>query len=125
MYKFVEWLLQELETRGLKQADIARNGNITTAAVSKMINNFTVPGTDMCLAIAKTLNISPEEVYRRAGLLPGNTERTILEERADYILSQLSQEDQQDILEYMEFRLQKSQREKKDTGTLLPTSNPR
>ena len=34
---FAAWVQQELDKQGLKQADIGRNGKVTSSAVSKMM----------------------------------------------------------------------------------------
>ena len=117
MNEFVEWVQNQLDARGLKQADIARNQNITTAAVSKMMNRQARPGFEMCAAIAATFNLPLEEVYRRAGLLPLKPVAGILEERAAYIFNQLPEEDQQEVLDYLDYRLQKHKQRKTQKGT--------
>ena len=116
MDEFVEWVQHLLDSRGLKQADIARNQNITTAAVSKMMNRQARPGFEMCAAIAATFNIPLEEVYRQAGLLPTKPSAGVLEERAVYIFNQLPKEDQQDVLDYLDYRLQKHQQRETQKG---------
>ena len=117
MNEFVEWVQGLLDAHGLKQADIARNQNITTAAVSKMMNRQARPGFEMCAAIAATFNLPLEEVYRQAGLLPAKPPAAILEERAVYIFNQLPKADQQEILDYLDFRLQKHQQRETQKGT--------
>ena len=117
MDEFVEWVQHLLDARGLKQADIARNQNITTAAVSKMMNRQARPGFEMCAAIAATFNLPLEEVYRQAGLLPAKPPAGVLEERATYIFNQLPEEDQRDVLDYLDYRLQKHQQRETQKGT--------
>jgi transcriptional regulator with XRE-family HTH domain len=119
MNEFVDWVQHLLDTHGLKQADIARNQNITTAAVSKLMNRQSRPGFEMCAAIAATFNLPLEEVYRQAGLLPPKPSGGIFEERATYLFNQLPEEDQQEVLDYLDYRLQKHQQRetKKGTGT--------
>ena len=117
MDEFVEWVQNLLDTHGLKQADIARNQNITTAAVSKMMNRQARPGFEMCAAIAATFNLPLEEVYRQAGLLPPKPSAGVLEERATYLFSQLPEEDQQEVIDYLDYRLQKHQQRDPQKGT--------
>jgi transcriptional regulator with XRE-family HTH domain len=117
MNEFVEWVQYLLDTHGLKQADIARNQNITTAAVSKMMNRQARPGFEMCAAISATFNLPLEEVYRQAGLLPTKPNTGILEERAAYIFKQLPEEDQQEILDYLDYRLKKHKQREAQNGT--------
>ena len=117
MNEFVEWVQSLLDAHGFRQADIARNQNITTAAVSKMMNRQARPGFEMCAAIAATFNLPLEEVYRQAGLLPVKPPTGILEERAAYIFNQLPEEDQREVLDYLGYRLQKHQQRETRKGS--------
>jgi|GEM_PF-1597115 len=68
---FIIWLQSQMNQKNITQADVARTGYVTTAAVSKL---FTLQvksvGVDMCKAIAAATNTPLETVYRKAGLLP-------------------------------------------------------
>lgn len=68
--EFVEWLQAELDKRDWRQADLARRGGIHTGLLSRIMSLERNPGPDTCSSIAKALNIPPEDVFRKAGLLP-------------------------------------------------------
>jgi len=68
--EFAEWLKEELDKRSWRQADLAKNGGINTGLLSRIMNMERQPGTDTCKGIEKAFGMTPEEVYRRAGLLP-------------------------------------------------------
>lgn len=95
---FVEWLQGELDKRAWRQADLARKGPVHTGLLSKIMNLERNPGPDTCQAIARALNIPPEEVFRRAGLLPNVPEKTVNTQELTYLFDQLGEADQKNIL---------------------------
>jgi len=66
---FNEWLLQEIERSGLSNSEIARRGGISHARISQVLAGQN-PGADFCIGIARGLGLIPEDVLRRAGILP-------------------------------------------------------
>lgn len=66
---FNDWLLSQLKERDWSQADLARYSGLTRGGVSNYINGR-IPDESALRKIAKALKLSPEEVFRRAGLLP-------------------------------------------------------
>lgn len=66
---FSDWLLQEVERRGLTYSELARRGGTTPARVSQVISGDK-PGWDFCLAVARAFGEPPEKIFRLAGLLP-------------------------------------------------------
>jgi transcriptional regulator with XRE-family HTH domain len=71
---FPGWLQAELKRQGMSQADLARESGLSTAAISRIMGGSRGVGAEACNAIAKALNLPPETVFRRAGLLPEETE---------------------------------------------------
>lgn len=49
---------------------MARRGRLTTAQVSRVLSGERRAGPETSLGIARGLGIPPEDVFRRAGLLP-------------------------------------------------------
>lgn len=71
METFGDWLQGELNKRGMKQADLAREAGLTTATVSRLVTQQRSPDDETCVKIARAFgNVSAEEVFRRAGKLP-------------------------------------------------------
>lgn len=66
---FSEWLLTEIESRGLSYSEVARRGGLSHARISQVISGSN-PGADFCTSIARALDLPPERVFRIAGLLP-------------------------------------------------------
>jgi len=73
------WLLEELEKRGMSQADLSRSSGITTAQMSRIISGTRGAGKKTLTAIAHALRLPPDLVFEKAGILPPTTELTLLQ----------------------------------------------
>lgn len=67
---FAKWLSSEMDKRGWKPADLARQAGIARATLSNILNDMRGPGPSTCQKIAHAFGYPPEDVMRRAGLLP-------------------------------------------------------
>jgi transcriptional regulator with XRE-family HTH domain len=68
---FATWLQGELDKRELSQSDLARLSGLNRQVISTYINRQrTKPDSDMLNSIARALKLSPDEVFRAAGILP-------------------------------------------------------
>lgn len=67
---FGEWLRQELDKRGLSQADFARRVGTSPGLVSNWINNRRVPDPASAERIADGLSMNPDVVLAAAGHRP-------------------------------------------------------
>lgn len=112
---FVEWLDEELRGRRWKRADLARATGMTSSTMTRIFNGERKPGPDLCNAIADALDLPPETVFRKAGLLPE------LPEDDDQFLSEtieafkrLSIEERQVALENMLAQLRRQQKKRKN-----------
>lgn len=72
-----------------------------------MINQVRNPDAETCLAIAHALNLPPETVFRAAGLLPPVDEDTEYQEEFFHLLSQLSPQERQEILDLLRFKAER------------------
>ena len=107
--EFVLWIESEMRKRGMNQSDVARAGNVTRSAINKVLTRSQKPGPAVCAAFAKAFDLPPEEVLRRAGLIPSAPAgHAVFEERARYLFNNLPEPDQQEVIEYMQYRLQKA-----------------
>lgn len=118
---FSAWIQVQMKSRGLSQANLARLANTTRSAINGLIQGTRGPGPDLCLAIARGLNLPPEVVFRAAGLLPPRPATDEASERARYLFdSYASSETKARALEYLEFL--KLQEEK---GNPAPSRKPK
>jgi transcriptional regulator with XRE-family HTH domain len=90
---FSKWLLEKIEDSGLSYSEIGRRGEISHARISQVIGGEK-PGWDFCVAIARVFRVPPEEVFRRAGLLPANPNMTPEERELLHLYRQLGDEQQ-------------------------------
>lgn len=110
---FSEWLLQEMEERGLTQAELARMSGTSRTSINNVILQIRNPGPSLCRAIADALNIPPEEVFMKAGILPQQQKPDILTRSILAILDKLPKEEQEEILDYAQYQLNKFERKQK------------
>ena len=108
--QFAGWLKAELEERGWNQADLCRASRLSTALVSRIMTGVRNPGPNACKSMAKALGVPVEVVYKQAGLLPLTGERNKRREMIEFLAEQMNDEEYQDLLDYIKFRLSKSKR---------------
>lgn len=71
--KFNDWILERLNELDWSQADLARNSGLTRSVISKYMAGR-IPDESALRQIAKALKLSPESVFRAAGILPPSVE---------------------------------------------------
>lgn len=102
---FSDWLLNEINKRGWSQAELARRAGISRQIISNYINRQREkPDSDVLVSISRALNLPAETVFRAAGLLPPVSEDTEYQEEFFHLLSQLSPQERQEILELLRFK---------------------
>jgi transcriptional regulator with XRE-family HTH domain len=113
MEKFVVWVIEELDKRNWRPADLAHKAGVSTGSLSNVLSGKRKAGPDICRAIAQAFGAPPEQVFRLAGLLPE------LPAQEDELLGQvtetykrLSPEKRREVLEYALWQLQRQQRER-------------
>lgn len=101
---FNNWLLSQLEERGWSQADLARASNITRTAISRYVNGRT-PNEEALRKIARAFRLPPEDVFRKAGLLPPATQENAQLKELAYLATQLPDGELDDLIAYARHRL--------------------
>ena len=66
---FANWLQQELDKRGWNHTELARRSEVSPGQISRVVNGSRGAGPDLCIAIAKGLDLPREEVFRARGWL--------------------------------------------------------
>ncbi len=102
MDTLIEWLNEELSKRDWSLRELARRADISAGNLSQVMNYQRGAGPEFCRALARALRVPPEEVFRRAGLLPERPDYDAEEQRALYLFSRLSEPMQHYILTSME-----------------------
>jgi transcriptional regulator with XRE-family HTH domain len=95
---FIDWLQHELQQRGWNQAELARRSRLTTAQVSRIMTGEQSPGPVSCQKLARALHLQPEDVFRRAGLLPPAVKPPDGTEELVSLFSALSEADRRRLL---------------------------
>lgn len=102
--KFRDWLLTTLEEKEWSQADLARHAKVSRTAISDAISGKRNVGKDLGLALARALNVPPDEIFRAAGLLPPTKDSDDTLKRIDHLYHTLEDPaNKQKALEFLEF----------------------
>jgi len=113
MENFGEWLIQEIDKRGWTQSDLVRLSGISRGTLSNIISGTRGVGNDSMVAIAHALKISPVTIFRKAGLLPPDTSEKVSFEDWQYIISQLTPDEQEEIRQIVELKIERRQKAEK------------
>ena len=115
---FPAWLQNELNKKGWRSTDLAKQSRISDAAISRILRSERKADAETLSSFAHALNISPITIFRKAGLLPEGGDAVRFEDW-QYLLEQLSPEDQEEM---RQVALLKIERHKKAEGlkTLKP-----
>lgn len=114
MKNFGDWLQDELKNRNISQKDLADMSHITPAQISRIISGSRGAGEQALIAIAHALKLPSETVFRAAGLLPPISPENELIKRITHITSQLPEDEQNDILQFVLLRQRISKERKKN-----------
>jgi len=98
MNDFIDWLNEELSSRGWSNSEVARRSGLAPSTISMVLSGTANPGWDFCKKVADALKIPPEAVFRKAGLLPARPDGSELIEELLHYFGQLSPEDQERAL---------------------------
>ena len=108
--KFTEWLDEQEAKKGWTDYRLAKEAKISSSVLS-YARSGKIPKWDACVAIAEALDVSPITVFRKAGLLPPGPEDETNFEDWKYLLSQMSPEDQEELRQIAELKLNNRQKE--------------
>jgi transcriptional regulator with XRE-family HTH domain len=109
--EFRQWIERELEQRGSNMAALARRCGITDSQVSRILNGDQQPDTATLRTLATALEIPLYEVYVRAGLLPVESDRSVVIDRILELLKTLPEVDQQALLDMTRVRVERAKRQ--------------
>lgn len=104
MEDFFTFVNKEIKQRGWDYSELARRGDISASLVSLVMGGSRDVTFNFCLGVAKALRLRPEEVLRRAGLLPPLDVGNFEEMRE--IMGDLSPEEREQVFQYARWRRQ-------------------
>lgn len=112
---FAQWLLTEMQTRRMSQAELARKSGLSRAMISRTLSQQSFPSWEACISIARGLDLPPENVLRAAGMLPAEIEEVerVSEQIAHYKIAELTDEQVDEVLRFIEFVQDRDERPKR------------
>ena len=103
---FAKWLEDQIKGRKWTRSELARRAGVSSAAISDVMNQNRNPGVELCSGIARAFSLPPEEVLRRAGLLPDTGEPDDLLTRIiANIADKLEEGRREELRSYAEYQL--------------------
>ena len=108
--ELTQWLTQELKILNWTHATLATKAGVSRSLVTRVLSGSTLPSIEFCVKIAIAFDIPPAQVLHLAGILPnepapaspGPVTAAIMR-----LVEQLPPEDRQQVLEYVQFVLQR------------------
>lgn len=117
--KFGRWLSGELDKREMSQSDLSRAAGVTRATINGVITGRRQPGSHLLAAISKALIIPLEDLYQVAGILPPSKKESY--EKLNMMFSKLSTKEQNEVIDYINFRLEKQNKGNNESFTVEET----
>ena len=123
--EFQDWLRAEIERKGWNQAELARRAGLSEAAVSRIMSKSKhsqirrQPGRGACQGIARALEVPVSVVYPAAGYLPDAEPISRRRALIEFISEQMSEQEYSDLLDYIQFRLSKKQKQRYGRGAAV------
>ena len=106
-----QWLDDLLDELGWTPADLSRATGLDSAVISNIRSGKRGTGLDTALKIAKAAKRPPEQIYRRAGLLPPAIHIDEDMEQILHEIEKLPKADREEILAFI--RMKNNLRKKK------------
>lgn len=119
--QFSEWLRNQLIERNWTQADLAEASGVSPAQITRIITAQRGIGLDAAKSIARALRLPPETVYRAAGLLPQKPMEDEKQDILDHLFASLPPEGQEEVLEFLQFKVDQYESNKKRLKPRLST----
>lgn len=117
---FFEWLDARIKDFDLTDSQLARKAGITHSVISRARSGHQGIGWNAGVAIALALNLPPEVVLKKLALLPSpNHDRTrsILIDEMLHIFPDLSESDQDELLQMARLKLERRKKEARGKKT--------
>lgn len=111
MINFGEWLRKELEDKRISQTELANQIRVTPAQVSRIISGERSTTNETLIAIAHALKVPPITILRKAGLLPENNGADVKLDDWEFLLKQMSPEDEAELRQIAEMKIERRKKE--------------
>lgn len=101
--QFAKWINEFIQNKGWTQAELARRANLSKASISDISSGKITPGFEICMKLAKAMSIPPQEVLRKANLLPSVNLSQEEQENLIFLFDNLTSEKKAMLLSYAKF----------------------
>ena len=104
MDDFSEWIIEQMEERGMSQSQLARASGLSKQTISDYVNRKrTQPDERALQSLARGLQLPVETVYEKAGILTESPPETEQQRQLVYLYNQLPEDEQKRLVEYAGF----------------------
>ena len=110
-FDFIQWVDAIEEELGWTDNKWATKAGISASVLSRARQGIT-PKWEACMALAEAANRSPITAFRKAGLLPPGPTNEIRLKDWEYLISQLSPDDEAELRQIAEMKINKRQKDK-------------
>lgn len=115
-FAFFTWLDAHLRDSDLTDYALAKKAGIAHSVISKARSGVQGIGWDAGVAIASALNLPPEVILKKLELLPSSNPdraRSVLIDEMLHIFPELSESDQDELLQMARLKLERRKREQR------------
>lgn len=120
--RWAKWVLDELNKQNWSQADLARASKKSRGTISKAINGMNEPEPETVAAICEAFGYPSEIGYRIVGLLPPELQPDEKRQELVHLFEMMSEDNKDDQLLYARMKLEKQEREEKNSVKSSRTS---
>ena len=101
MERFSDWLLNELQERKMSQSDLAAGAGLGRGTISNIMSGTRNVGQETLMKIAHALQLPPEFVFEKAGLLPPKPELSAVKRAAIHAIQDAEEDDADFIYKWL------------------------
>jgi transcriptional regulator with XRE-family HTH domain len=100
----VDYLIKIMSEKDVRPTDITRRGGLSPSQVSKILNRESPAGRKALDSFAQALSIPVEELYRRANIISGKSDRAPGFVELEGIYHHVSDEKRKRILDFARYQ---------------------
>jgi transcriptional regulator with XRE-family HTH domain len=125
MTNLSDWLVSEMESRGLTAAKLSIKMGKNPGVISRILNGSRTPSNDTIESLAKALDIPASIVYQKAGLslTDGNVSSRAME--VDHLLNQIPESERDGIIDLIRLQIKLFKKKGKNEVQKRPAENLR
>ena len=83
----IQWILDTLQHNGWSIRELARRANVSSVAITNVLNSNRNAGPELCRGLAKATHTPPETIFALAGILPTRPSTTDQDRKESELLA--------------------------------------